>query len=92
MSEQQAVNGRDTSARAAITITLPDFLTVEEIKLASRLFEQCERNGNHFAALCDDQIITPVLERINKSLHQDNNARFLAYVVEYAMRQSGRIV
>jgi hypothetical protein len=58
------------------TITLGDFLTDDEIAKAVRL-------GDHAKIL--DQIVAPNMERINAALGQENDARYLAYAIEYAV-------
>jgi len=63
------------------TVTLGDFLTHDEIAEAVRL-------GDHAKIL--DQIVAPNLKRINAALGQENDARYLAYVIEYAVSQHAR--
>jgi hypothetical protein len=58
------------------TVTLGDFLTDDEIAEAARL-------RDHAKIL--EQIIAPNLERINAALGQENDARYLAYAIEYAV-------
>jgi hypothetical protein len=62
------------------TMTLPDFLTPNEINLAVTLKDR---------VLVRDEIIKPNMERINTSLGQENDADYLAYAVEYVMNQMG---
>lgn len=57
-------------------ITLPDFLTEKEIEQAMEL---------RIAPKILKHIIAPNMERINKALGQENDARYLAYVVEYVV-------
>ncbi len=66
-------------------IAITDFLTPKEIDEAAKLYADCRKVGATFAVLCERQIITPVLDRINEALGQENDARFLAYMVEYVM-------
>jgi hypothetical protein len=56
-------------------------LTPDEIQKAATLYANCA--DGEFARKCDEQIISPVLPRINTALGQDNDARYLAYMVEY---------
>lgn len=59
-------------------VSLQDFLTEDEIGEAIRL---------RIAPKILKQIIAPNLDRINKALGQENDARYLAYVVEYIVYQ-----
>ncbi len=58
------------------SITLYDFLTADEIKLAQQLKVAKE--------ICR-VIIEPNISRINKDLGQENDKMYLAYVVEYVV-------
>ena len=62
-------------------ITLPDFLTADEIARAVDLWRELKGTGR-FAAEVDRQLIAPNMARINAALGQENNARYLAYGVE----------
>jgi hypothetical protein len=62
------------------TMTLPDFLTANEIALAVTLKDR---------VLVRDEIIKPNMTRINAALGQENDADYLAYAVEYVMNQMG---
>lgn len=59
-------------------VTLPDFLTDRELRLALKL-------GNA-RDICE-QIIKPSIARINRDLGQKNDPMYLAYAVEYALSQ-----
>lgn len=61
-------------------MSLTDFLTAEELDEAVKL-------GSRKEVL--DKIIQPNMERINKQLGQDNDARYLSYAVEYVMMRAG---
>jgi hypothetical protein len=63
------------------------FLTPAEIKRAMALYKAS--SPGTFAAALDKEIITPNLARINKAMGQENNSRYLAYVVEYVLSQKG---
>lgn len=56
-----------------------DFLTEEQI-------QQCARIGNA-TDICE-QVIAPNIEEINRKLGQENNPKYLAYAVEYALLQA----
>jgi hypothetical protein len=66
-------------------ITVAEFLTPAEIVRAARLFRTTPPEA--FAATVEREIITPNLARIHAALGQANDARYLAYVVEYAIRK-----
>lgn len=66
-------------------ISLGDFLTEEEIERALKLYRQSSHYN--FAKLCDEQIVTPNIERINKKLKQQNDPRYLAYAIQYCIEQ-----
>lgn len=55
---------------------LKDFLTDDEIRRAVKL-KKCDA--------IQREIIEPNLARINRALGQENDARYLAYAVEYAV-------
>ena len=57
-------------------VRLTDFLTDKEIELARKL-----KTVNKIKA----QIIDPNLTRINESLNQANDSRYLAYAVSYVV-------
>lgn len=70
------------------TISVTDFLTAEEIDRAIRLYSET-LGKNTFATRCAAEIIEPALPRINEKLGQENDAKYLAYAVEYALAQAG---
>lgn len=57
-------------------ITLAEMLTDAELVLAVRLNDREKIR---------DQIIKPNIERINKSLGQENDPDYLAYAVSYSL-------
>jgi len=65
------------------SIALKDFLTDAEIARAVKLYG--EAAPGTFARRCDREIIRPILPRINAKLGQENNSRYLAYAVEFAI-------
>lgn len=67
-------------------ITLADFLTEEEIQKAVNLY-QTDRDNFHRRCLAE--VIEPNMDRINAALGQDNNASYLAYVVEFVVGRYG---
>jgi len=69
-------------------ITIDQFLTTTEIKRAIALYKTLGGTGK-FAATVDTEIITPNMQRINTALGQENDSRYLAYAVEFAMMKAG---
>lgn len=65
-------------------ISIADFLTQEETEKAVHIFASDRQN---FHARCRDEIIKPVMARIDKSLGQQNDADYLSYAVEYVLGQ-----
>lgn len=57
-------------------ITIGEFLTNDEIL-------QCSKCTT--AEEIEKEVIAPNIDRINKALGQENNARYLAYAVEYVL-------
>jgi hypothetical protein len=68
------------------TTSAKDFLTDAEIKKAIKLYRIA--NGS-FHQRCMDEIIKPVITRINKALGQENDPRWLAYAVEFFCMKGG---
>lgn len=62
-------------------VSLPEFLTPDEITRAGELYHALP--SNQFASTVEREIIAPNMARINATLGQENNARYLAYAVEY---------
>ena len=63
-------------------IAITDFLSEVQIKKAAKL-------GN--AKKICEEITKPNITEINKKLEQENDPMYLAYAVEYALRQGGII-
>lgn len=61
------------------TISLGDFLTDEEIKLAVEICKTKESINQTLVR----RIIQPNMDRINQALGQENDPNYLAYVVEF---------
>ena len=68
------------------TTRATEFLTPAEIKKAIKLYRIA--NGS-FHQRCMDEIIKPVITRINKALGQENDPRWLAYAVEFFCMKGG---
>ena len=69
-------------------LTVKGFLTEDEIKRARKIYREAQPGT--FAGRCADEIIAPVMARINAALGQENDARFLAYFVENTFNQEKR--
>lgn len=84
----------------AKAITLLDFLTGKEINQVSEIFKKHKAateslnveaaEGHSVADKICKEVIEPNLERINKSLGQNNDPMYLAYACEYVMLQTGQ--
>lgn len=66
------------------SITLTDFLSLEEIDKALAIFKSDKSN---FHRRCRDEVIAPVMNRINADLGQQNDVDYLAYAVEHVFNQ-----
>jgi hypothetical protein len=62
------------------TITIDQFLTESELRLAVRLKDRIKVR---------DQILIPNMARINRVLGQENDADYLAFCVAYVMVKAG---
>ena len=62
-------------------VKIADFLTKAEIEKAKSLY--IKHKPHLLCSILVDKIIGPNLQRINESLGQENDPRFLAYAVEY---------
>jgi len=69
------------------SVAIQDFLTQGEIERAIDLYAKCAADDNSapFSILCEREIIEPAIDRINKTLGQENDPKYLAYCVEYTM-------
>lgn len=70
-------------------MSLPDFLTEQQIEAASKLYEQLKDTGR-FADECAKQIIEPNIAEINRKIGQENDPRYLSYAVEHVLNQSSK--
>lgn len=70
-------------------IWLHDFLTKEEIQQISFLYRHLRDTGM-FAELITRAYVQPNIERINKSLRQNNSPKYLAYAIEAAFDKKYR--
>ena len=65
------------------TVKLDAIMNKTEMKAAIKLYKTAEHGT--FAERCAAEIIRPVLDRINKATGQENDAKYLAYCVEFAI-------
>jgi hypothetical protein len=75
-------------------VALTDFLTEAEIERAWTIWrEQLVAHPEHgasAAAIIDREIITPNLARINAALGQENDARYMAYAIEFVFTETAK--
>lgn len=67
-------------------VTIGHFLTDEQIKQAIEIFHSCLL-GSEARDICD-KVIRPNIEDINYKTGQENDPRYLGYVVAYALTNS----
>jgi hypothetical protein len=68
------------------TITLPDFLTPAQINEAVQLFDRY--GADDAVSMIVTRVIEPNMAAIDKKLGQENNARYLAYLVVHVITQA----
>lgn len=73
-------------------MTLKDFLTEREIQYCIYLSTASNdrTRGVPLARLICEEVIKPSINRINRTLGQQNDPMYLAYAVEYAITQLKR--
>lgn len=68
------------------TVPIGSFLTDAQIAHGMRLWDQHGRKGgSKFIAAVVEQITQPNIAEINRKLGQENDPKFLAYALEYAL-------
>jgi hypothetical protein len=79
-----------TETKERRNVSVGELFTEEELRRAVRLYNRSA--VGHFNKDCVREIVTPeVVARINKLLGQENDAGYLAYVIEYAILASPRM-
>jgi hypothetical protein len=68
-------------------ISIAEFLKNDEVQRAAQLYKVAEPGT--FARRCAAEIIEPQMARINATLGQENDALYLAYMVEYTLMKAG---
>lgn len=74
----------DSAKDGAKYVRLGDFLTGDEINECIRLWRA---DREHFHRNVIAQVLAPAMEAINRKLKQENDARYLAYVIEFALME-----
>ena len=69
-------------------ITIGDIGNEDQFNAAFKLYR--EASPGTFAKRCAEEIITPILPEINARIGQENDARYLAYVLELAFMENYR--
>ena len=67
------------------TMTLPQFLTDDQIAEAIRLYET---HGDRAVEQIRQHVIEPNMEAINAKLGQENDPQYLAYAVVYVFTKA----
>jgi hypothetical protein len=65
-------------------LTLPQFLTKDQIRKATRLYKKF---GTNAVSQIRAEVIEPNMAAINAKIGQENDARYLAYAVVYVLSQ-----
>lgn len=68
-------------------VALGDIFTDEEVERAKELFEEC--SPGTFNKRVVPEIIEPIMARINKATGQENDPRYVGYMLEYGLTQMG---
>lgn len=68
------------------TIEIGKIFTGAELRKAKKLYKTAATGT--FAKLADEQIVKPVLARINRVTNQENDSRYLAYALEYVIMKT----
>lgn len=61
------------------TVTIREFLTSDEVDKAVKLYTY---HRPAFHKRCRDEVIKPVIDRINTALGQENDPDYLVYAIE----------
>ena len=76
----EAIEALMLDAGLGRVVRLPDILTPDEIDRALELLDLTKIH---------DELIAPNMERINASLGQANDSRYLAYLVQHILTSTG---
>lgn len=72
-------------------ITMGELFTTDEIKKAGKLYNLYKGTGNLNKVLAE-QIVEPVMYRIDAKTGQRNSPAYLAYALEYVLNEMHSIV
>ena len=68
-------------------VTLNEFLTEEQIQICVELYTKLKQTGQFAKTICD-KIIIPNIAEINAKIGQENDPKYLAYMVEYVLSKA----
>lgn len=67
---------------------LDELFTEEELRKAAAIFAAPRiAGGPSTVSRIEDEVVRPIIDRINRVTGQENNARYMAYALEYAFTQ-----
>jgi hypothetical protein len=75
------------------TFKVGDIFTDTELNKAQRIYRQSLKADASAISLIDrlhDEIVAPVMSRINKATGQENDSRYMAYMLQWVITQAGR--
>jgi hypothetical protein len=64
---------------------LGDLFTLDEIKRARELYTKC--SPGTFNKRVVEEIVRPIMPRINRATGQENDERYMGYLLEYVISQ-----
>jgi hypothetical protein len=67
-------------------ISISQLFTDVEIKAAVKLYAEC--SPGTFNKRVVEQIVRPAMDRINKATGQENDERYIGYMLEFAINDS----
>lgn len=70
------------------TFKLTDLFTRQELEAAVRLYRAIP--PPMFATACAEQIVAPVIKRINEVTGQENSTLYFAYAIEAAIGEASK--
>jgi hypothetical protein len=73
-------------------VKISDFLTEEEIESCVQIARTIKPSSAEFVDWVADKITGPNIERINKALGQENDARYFAYAVAYVLGRAQELI
>jgi hypothetical protein len=61
---------------------LPELLTKDEINRATILYDACKKTKEDFNQRCTEEIVAPIMSRVNAHTGYNKRAEYLAYRIE----------